>query len=98
MKHCYSDKCQQQYFIVFVRNRLIISKKCEEKYEINQLYLSLATLAKFHYQESCIGSFVQILIQSYNSDEFKGKYVNFCYNVRHTLFRARCVLKYCFAS
>ena len=43
MKHCYSDKCQQQYFIVFVRNRLIISKKCEEKYEINQLYLSLAT-------------------------------------------------------
>lgn len=82
MKHCYSDKCQQQYFIVFVRNRLIISKKCEEKYEVNQLYLSLATLAKFHYQESCIGSFVQILMQIYDLGQFKGKDVNFCHSVR----------------
>ena len=80
MKHCYSDKCQQQYFIVFVRNRLIISKKCEEKYKINELYLSLETLAKFHYQESCIGSFVQILMQIYDLGQFKGKDVNFCHS------------------
>ena len=81
-KICYSEKCQQQYFIIFVRNRLLISKRCEEKYNIEELYLNLETLARFHYQESCIGSFVQILIQSYDSNEFKGKDVNFCYNVR----------------
>ena len=82
MKQCYSDKCQQQYFIVFVSDRLIISKTCQEKYEINQLHVSLERLAKFHYQESCIGSFVQILIQIYELGEFKGKDVNFCHSVR----------------
>ena len=87
-KHVFSDYCLEDYYLISVPNKLFIvpSKKCRSQIVKDNLCVEPDSFAEIHYKESCLGRFINSVLEIYASFSSKDnkfeKNETFCHDVK----------------
>ena len=86
-KHVFSDYCLEDYYLISVPNKLIIvpSKKCRSQIVKDNLCVEPDSFAEIHYKESCLGRFINSVLEiyaSFSSKDNKLENKTFCHDVK----------------
>ena len=86
-KHVFSEYCLENYYLIVVPSKLIIvpSKKCRSQIVKDSLCVEPDSFAEIHYKESCLGRFINSVLEIYASFSTKDNKLEnktFCHDVK----------------
>ena len=86
-KHVFSEYCLENYYLIVVPSKLIIvpSKKCRNQIVKDSLCVEPDSFAEIHYKESCLGRFINSVLEIYASFSTKDNKLEnktFCHDVK----------------
>ena len=86
-KHVFSEYCLENYYLIVVPSKLMIvpSKKCRKQIVKDSLCVEPDSFAEIHYKESCLGRFINSVLEIYASFSTKDNKLEnktFCHDVK----------------
>ena len=86
-KHVFSEYCLENYYLIVVPSKLMIvpSKKCRKQIVKDSLCVEPDSFAEIHYKESCLGRFINSVLEiyaSFSSKDNKLENKTFCHDVK----------------